>query len=64
MLVFLLYVTRFNLIPYDVDVVITVSPGLFMPKTQSMQELVLDYPQMITVCANGQPLFPNMLIAH
>ena len=57
-------VTRFNLIPHDVHVIVPVSSGLLVPEAQSVQELMLDGSQTITVFANGQPLLPHMLVSY
>lgn len=42
-------VTRFNLFPYNVDVVIAVRSGLLMPEPQSVQELMLYRAQSVAV---------------
>lgn len=57
-------VTLFNLIPYDVDVVVAVSSGLLVPEAQSVQELVLNSSQTIAVITDGQPLTPHMLVTY
>lgn len=57
-------VTLFNLIPYDVDVVVAVSAGLLVPEAQSVQELVLNSSQTIAVITDGQPLTPHMLVTY
>lgn len=57
-------VTLFNLIPYDVDVVVAVSSGLLVPEAQSVQELVLNGSQTIAVITDGQPLTPHMLVTY
>lgn len=57
-------VTRFDAIPHDLDVIIPVGPGLLVPEAQSVQELMLNGSQAVTVVTDGQTLLPRMLVAH
>lgn len=62
--VLLSIVTRFNAIPHDIDIVVTVRSGLLVPEAQSVQDLMLNGSQTVTVSANGQLLLPHMLVAY
>lgn len=56
--------TRFNLIPHDVDIVVPISPGLLMPKAESVEKLVLHGSQTVTVAADGQLLLSHTPVSH
>lgn len=56
-------VTWKNFIPPDFHVIIPVSPGLLVVKSQSMKDLMLDDGLMVTPLANGQVL-SHMLVTN
>lgn len=56
--------TLWDAVPHDFDIIITVCPGLLMPETKSMKELMFNGGNAVTVSANGQSLFPNSTISH
>lgn len=47
-----------NFIPPDVDVIISVTSGLLMVKSQSMQDLMFNDGLIVTALANGKVLSP------
>lgn len=64
--VYIIYdsVTIWDAVPHDFDIVISVCPGLLVPETQRMKELVFDGGDAVTVASDGQSLLPNVSISH
>lgn len=56
--------TLCNAVPHDFDIIITVCPGLLVPETQRMKELMFNGGNVVTVCSYRQSLLPNMPVAN
>lgn len=52
------------MIPHDVDIVVPISPGLLVPKAESVEELVLNGSQAVAVTADGQLLLSHMPVSY
>lgn len=58
------FCTLCDAVPHDFYIIVPIGSRLLVPETKSVEELVFDGGDAVTVSPDGQPLLPDMPVSH